>query len=101
MNSVDKLFNYERSMIMENTNENKGRFLLDYELLEKGIRKIKDSSVKDFAKFSAITAVCFSIAIWVTRSFGYFYTLGRFSVYHIDKSYTCNKLYVFSLIYST
>lgn len=87
MNSVDKLFNYERSMIMENTNENKGRFLLDYELLEKGIRKIKDFSVKDFAKFSAITAVCFSIAIWVTRSFGYFYTLGRFSVYHIDKSY--------------
>lgn len=71
---------------MENTNENLFE-LLDEELLGKGLKKIRDFSAKDFAKFSAVTAVCFSITLWITRSLGYFYTLGRFSVYHIDKGY--------------
>ncbi len=72
---------------MENTNENNLFDFLDNKLLGKALQKIREFSAKDFAKFSAITAVCFSIALWITRSLGYFYTLGRFSVYHIDKAY--------------
>lgn len=72
---------------MENTNDKNLFLFLDDKLLGKILQKIKEFMEKDFAKFSAITALCFSIAIWVIRSLGYFYTLGRFSVYHIDKSY--------------
>lgn len=77
----------ERSIIMENSNENNLFIFLDKRLLGEALQKIREFSAKDFARFSAITAVCFSIAIWVTRSLGYFYMLGRFSVYHIDKGY--------------
>lgn len=72
---------------MENSNENNLFIFLDKRLLGEALQKIREFSAKDFARFSAITAVCFSIAIWVTRSLGYFYMLGRFSVYHIDKGY--------------
>ena len=72
---------------MKNTNDNNFFLFLDDKLLGKALQKIKEFMEKDFAKFSAITALCFSIAIWITRSWGYFYTLGRFSVYHIDKGY--------------
>lgn len=74
-------------MIMENTNKNNLFDFLDDKLLGKALQQIKEFSAKDFAKFSTIMAVCFSIALWITRSLGYFYTLGRFSVYHIDKGY--------------
>lgn len=69
---------------MGNTDENN---ILDGETLEKVIEKIRDFSAKDFTKFSAFVAVIFSISLWITRSMGYFYFLGRFSVYNIDKSY--------------
>lgn len=72
---------------MDSTNENNLFDFVDEDLLEKGIKKIREFSRKDFARFSAIIAVCFSIALWITRSMGYFYMLGRFSVYNIDKSY--------------
>lgn len=79
--------NEERMMIVENTKESR---LFDYEnvkLVISTLQKIKKYASKNFAKFSAITAVGFSIVLWIIRSLGYFYTLGRFSVYHIDKSY--------------
>ena len=72
---------------MENTNENKLFDFLDVNLVARMLKKIRKYASKNFAKFSAITAVCFSIVLWIIRSLGYFYTLGRFSVYHIDKSY--------------
>lgn len=72
---------------MENTNENKLFDFLDVKLVARTLKKIRKYASKNFAKFSAITAVCFSVVIWIIRSLDYFYTLGRFSVYHIDKSY--------------
>lgn len=71
-------------IVKGNTDENN---ILDGETLEKVIEKIKEFSTKDFTKFSALIAVAFSIALWITRSMGYFYLSGRFLVYNIDKSY--------------
>lgn len=72
---------------MENTNENILFDFLDVKLVARTLKKIRKYASKNFAKFSAITAVCFSVLLWIIRSLGYFYMLGRFSVYHIDKSY--------------
>lgn len=74
-------------MIMDNANENNFFVFFNDKLLGKALRKTRKFFAKDFAKISAIMAVCFSIALWITRSLGYFYMLGRFSVYHIAKDY--------------
>lgn len=69
---------------MDSMNKNRYFDIWDEFFSEKGI---KNFFPKDFAEFSVIIAVCFSISLWIFRAMGYFYMLGRFSVYNIDKSY--------------
>lgn len=52
-------------------------------LIEEGKKLAKG----DFAKFSTIVAVFFSVDLWVVKSIWYTYMSGKFSVYKIDRCY--------------
>ena len=80
---------------MGNMNENNILGICDVKMLEEGIEKIKEFSAKDFAKFSAITAVCFSIVLWVSRSMGYF--TSNTDCIHMYRIF-CDKLHILSIV---
>ena len=72
---------------MKNTSENSIFAIVDEEKVLEVLKKIRKCFFNYFVQFSAIMGVLFSIALWITKSLGYFYMLGRFSIYNIDKSY--------------
>lgn len=51
------------------------------------IKNCRESLRKDFAKFSAIVAVIFSMGLWAIKSIWYAYMSGKFYVYKIDRCY--------------
>lgn len=51
------------------------------------VNKVKKIAKKDFAQFSAIVAVLFSVGLWVIKSLWYAYMSGKLSVYKIDRCY--------------
>lgn len=58
--------------------QNVAQFIIEY---------CRESVKKDFAKFSAVLAVIFSMGLWAIKSIWYAYMSGKFFVYKIDRCY--------------
>lgn len=58
--------------------QNVAQFILEY---------CRESVKKDFAKFSAVVAVIFSMGLWAVKSIWYAYMSGKLYVYKIDRCY--------------
>lgn len=72
---------------MENTNDNEKYELDEMEQLYQMFQKVCKLFQSDFVKYSGIATVGVTIALWIIRSLGYCYQLGKFAVYGIDKCY--------------
>lgn len=74
-------------MIEENTNTEEEKEAAADNTVRFVIEEGKKIAKEDFAKFSAIAAVFFSIGLWSIKSIWYAYWSGKFWVYKIDRCY--------------
>lgn len=65
------------------------------------ITEILSYAKNNFEKFSAMLAILTTIGLWTFKSFGYFYQIGKFLPYHIDKCYVnINNNFFFQIVQS-
>lgn len=88
---------------MGKTDENKIYDFWGVEDIYKWIEKLYKLSKRNFGKFSAVITAFLTISLWVVRSLGYCFVLGRFSVYGIDSCYidVMSERFLFELVKST